>query len=55
MTPTVDRDQVAAPRRLRSWFGDVQVLEVVEVVESGRLPGRNPAPGQATQGELFQG
>ena len=48
MAPTVDREQLAVLRRLRASFGDVQVLEVVD-----REPGRDPAPVQATQGELF--
>jgi hypothetical protein len=47
VSPTVDVDQLAALRALRRGFGDVQVLEVV-----GR-PGRDPAPGQGDQGELF--
>jgi hypothetical protein len=48
MTATVDLAQLAALRCLRRGFGDVQVLEVVE-----HQPGRDPAPVQATQGELF--
>jgi hypothetical protein len=43
----VDRDQLAALRRLREAFGDVQVLEVVDLEA-----GRDPAV-QASQGELF--
>jgi hypothetical protein len=46
---TVDREQLAALRALRRGFGDVQVLEVVELE-----PGRDPAPVQASQGELFE-
>jgi hypothetical protein len=42
-------DQLAALRALRRRFGDVQVLEVVD------QPGRDPAPVQATQGQLFEG
>jgi hypothetical protein len=48
MSASVDRDQLAALRVLRYWFGDVQVLEVV----AAKLD-RDPAPVQATQGRLF--
>jgi hypothetical protein len=43
----VDRDQLAALRRLREAFGDVQALEVVDLEA-----GRDPAV-QASKGELF--
>jgi len=44
----VDWDQLAALRRLREAFGDVQVLEVLDLE-----PGQDPAPVQASQGVLF--
>jgi len=40
--PQMDRDQLAALRRLRAAFGFVEVLEVRE-----HEPGRDPAPDQA--------
>jgi hypothetical protein len=49
MSAAVDVDQLAALRALRRGFGEVQVLEVVEA-----KPGRDPAPVQASQGELFE-
>jgi hypothetical protein len=48
MTPTIDREQVAALRALRRGLGHVQVLEVVD------QPSRDPAPVQATQAALFE-
>ena len=47
--PVVDVDQLAGLRALRRSFGDVQVLQV-----AAREPGRDPAPDQAKQGELFE-
>jgi hypothetical protein len=49
VSATVDREQLAALRTLRRGFGDVQVLEVLDLA-----PGRDPAPVQASQGELFE-
>jgi hypothetical protein len=43
--PTVDRDQLAALRMLRSWLGPVEVLEV-RGLEG--VPG-DPSPGLAGQ------
>jgi hypothetical protein len=68
MNAPIDVDQLAALRALRRGFGDVQVLEVVEgdgLLEQLRKyprgtlamlrerPRRDPAPGLAGQGELF--
>ena len=68
MSAPVDADQLAALRALRRGFGDVQVLEVIEGDDllgqlrkypSGTLATlrerskRDPAPNQASQGELF--
>jgi hypothetical protein len=49
MADTVDLDQLAALRALRRGFGDVQILEVVELE-----PSRDPGLDEATQGELFE-